>query len=210
MKNDNIAGTFEVRINNNSDKNYLFSYVYDYRHWQNILTILTMKLFKEDNPDYKYFLDYSVVRACISGTPGGKNKQKIIEYIKDKYQKDDLYNSLIEVGRNLKTHNLVMIIRRFKKDFSNYFKNLKDWKKNPDKYTGQPKLPRPKKLSNLSNFAIPLDQNSWSLKKNLVGINLNSKMRYFYIGSIIKDCRVLNKPVKSIAIKMKNKEIYLI
>ena len=208
MKNDNITGTFEIRINNNSDKSYLFSYIKSYRHWQNILTILTVNLFKEDNPDYKYFLDSSVIRACITGTSGGKAKDKV-EYIKNKYQDNDLYNSLISVGQDLKTHNLVMIIRRFKKDFSNYFKCLKDWKKNPDKYTGCPKLPRAKKISGLTNFAIPLDQVSWSSKKNLVGINLNQKMRYFYIGKIIKNCRILGRTIKSIAVKMKNKEIYL-
>lgn len=208
MKNDNITGTFEIRINNNSDKSYLFSYIKSYRHWQNILTILTVNLFKEDNPDYKCFLDYSVIRACITGTSGGKAKDKV-EYIKNKYQDNDLYNSLISVGQDLKTHNLVMIIRRFKKDFSNYFKCLKDWKKNPDKYTGCPKLPRAKKISGLTNFAISLDQVSWSLKKNLVGINLNQKMKYFYIGKIIKNCRILDRTIKSVAVKMKNKEIYL-
>ena len=55
--------SFEIRVTNTKDQNYLRDYIYKYRHWQNILTILTINLFKSDNEDYKHFLDYAVVRA---------------------------------------------------------------------------------------------------------------------------------------------------
>jgi hypothetical protein len=51
-----IEGTFEIRINNNDDKTYLFNYIYEYKHWQNIITILVTDLFKKENSDYKYFV----------------------------------------------------------------------------------------------------------------------------------------------------------
>ena len=71
-------------------------------------------------------------------------------------------------------------------------------------------MPKPRKMSELTNYSIPLDNaNSWSTKKNLIGINLASKMRYFYIGKIIKDGKVLDKKIQSLSIKMRNKEIYL-
>ena len=41
--------TFEIRVTNTKDQNYLKNYIYKYRHWQNILTILTVNLFKTDN-----------------------------------------------------------------------------------------------------------------------------------------------------------------
>ncbi len=109
-----------------------------YRHWQNILTVLVTRLFKEDNKDYRYFLDYEIVRACISDTKGSKKKIDKIKYIKKKYKDDKLYQDLIGVGQGLKNHNLVMIIRRYKKDFQNYFVALEDYQKNPKKYTGKP------------------------------------------------------------------------
>lgn len=205
-----IIGTFEIRINNNADKTYLYDYIYQYKHWQNIITILVTDLFKKNSSDYRYFLDYQIIRACISDTAGSITKQDKIQYIKDKYQDNELYKSLLEIGRKLKNHNLVMIMRRFKKDFSNYFKSLKDWKINPTKYRGMPQMPKPRKLCELTNYSIPLDNaNSWSTKKNLIGINLDSKMRYFYIGKTIKDGKVLDKKIQSISIKMRNKEIYL-
>jgi IS605 OrfB family transposase len=60
------------------------------------------------------------------------------------------------------------------------------------------------------NYSIPLDNvNGWSTKKNFIGINLKKKMRYFYIGKIIKEGKVLDKKIQSVSIKMRNKEIYL-
>ncbi len=209
-KKAEIGGTFEIRINNNADKTYIYNYIYRYKHWQNIITLLVTDLFKKDNFDYRYFLDYEIVRACISGTAGSIKKQGKIFYIKSKYRDNKLYKQLIEVGKELKNHNLVMVLRRFKKDFNNYFKALKDWKTNPDKYRGMPQMPKPRKLSELTNYSIPLDNsNAWSTKRNLIGINLDKKMRYFYIGKIIKNGKVLDKKIQSVSIKMRNKEIYL-
>jgi len=204
-----IEGTFEIRINSNADKTFLYNYIYKYKHWQNIITILVTDLFKKNDSDYKYFLDYEIVRACISDTLGSIKKQTKIQYIKNKYQDNELYKQLLEVGQELKNHNLVMVLRRFKKDFSNYFKSLKDYKKNPHKYTGQPQMPRARKLSELTHYSIPLDSGAWSTKKNLIGINLKNKMRYFYIGKIIKNEKVLDKTIQSVSIKMRNSEIYL-
>ena len=67
-----------------------------------MLTVLVTRLFKEDNKDYRYFLDYEIVRACISGTKGSKKKIDKIKYIKEKYKNDKLYQDLIKVGQDIK------------------------------------------------------------------------------------------------------------
>jgi len=110
--------TFEIRVTNRKDEHYLINYIYKYRHWQNLLTILTINLFKSNNRDYKCFSDYAIIRACIADT-------------KEKYKNSELYQELLKIGKELKTHNLVEIIKRLKKDFSNYLKTLKDYKNNP-------------------------------------------------------------------------------
>jgi len=203
--------TFEIRVTNTKDQNYLKRYIYKYRHWQNILTILVINLFKANNSDYKYFLDYAVIRACVADTKGDKKKVETIAYIKNQYKNNELYQNLISVGKELKTHNLVEITKRLKKDFSNYFKALKDYKKNPNKYIGKPQLPKAKKLSQLVNYSIPLDSsNSISFKKkNLVGINLNSKMRYFYLGKEDEISIFRDSIIKSVKVKFQNNYIYL-
>ncbi len=202
--------TFEVRIKNRKDKKYLKGFIIKYRHWQNILTIIVINLFNSNNPDYKCFLDYRVVRACISNTRGSKGKVETISYIKDKYKDNQLHKDLVEVGKELKTHNLVEIVKRLKKDFSNYFNELKDYNKKPDKYTGHPQLPKTKKLSLITNYSIPLDSyNSISFKKkNYVGINLSKRMRYFYIGRV-DETNIFKNNIKSVQVKYQNNEIYL-
>jgi len=202
--------TFEIRVTNSKDQNYLKNYIYKYRHWQNVLTIIVINFFKSENKDYKYFLDYGVIRACVADTKGDKKKIETIAYIKEKYKNNELYQSLLETGKELKTHNLVEIVKRLKKDFSNYFKALKDYKKNPNKYKGLPKLPKTKKLSQLTNYSIPLDSyNSVRFKKkNVVGINLNSKIRYFYIGKT-DEIKIFKNKIKSIQLKFQNNQIYL-
>lgn len=201
--------TFEIRVTNTKDQKFLKNYIYKYRHWQNILTILAINLFKSNNSDYKHFLDYAIVRACIRNTKGDKKKEDTIAYIKEKYKDNKLYKELIEIGQELKTHNLVEIVKRLKKDFSNYFKALKDYKNNPSK--NLPQLPKAKKLSQLINYSIPLDSYcSISFKKkNYVGINLSKKMRYFYIGKT-NDIDIFKRSdIKSVQIKFQNNQIYL-
>jgi len=110
---------------------------------------------------------------------------------------------LLLLGKELKVHNLSMIIRRIKGQYKTYFSKLKkDDNANP---------PKAKKLSKLREYSIPLDVNGWSLKQeDLLGINLNDKMFYVHV----EHCN-LKKVVKnldnitSVTIHYSNSEIYL-
>ena len=97
--------TFEIRVTNSKDQNYF---------WQNVLTLIVINLFKSENRDYKHFLDYGVIRACVADTKGDKKKIETIAYIKEKYKDNKLYQDLVNVGQELKTHNLVEIVKRLK------------------------------------------------------------------------------------------------
>ena len=44
---DTVFGSFEIRINSNSDKKFLYKFVYPYKHWQNMLTVLVTRLLKK-------------------------------------------------------------------------------------------------------------------------------------------------------------------
>ncbi len=75
------------------------------------------------------------------------------------------------------------------------------------KKTGMLQIPKARKLSELTNYSISLDNvNSWSRKKNLIGINLDSKMRYFYIGKIIKNPQLMS--LKALVLKGDCLEIF--
>ena len=79
-----------------------------------------------------------------------------------------------------------MIIRRLSKDWSNYFSALKDFNHgNPKGLTGQPQYPKAKKLSQVFHYSLPLEKSKFSLRKSskgLLGITLDKKIFYVYIG----------------------------
>ena len=56
--------TFEIRVTNKKDQNHLKNYIYKYRHWQNVLTLIVINL------------DYAIVRACIANTKGDRKRTK--------------------------------------------------------------------------------------------------------------------------------------
>jgi IS605 OrfB family transposase len=109
-----------------------------------------------------------------------------IEYLKNKYKDNQLWNELKETAKKLKPHNLTYIIKRVKASFNTYFTSLELYKQNPSLFQGTPKPPKPKKLSKLTNYAVELDKYcSLSFvrleKENLVGINLSDSMVYIHV-----------------------------
>ena len=196
-----------IKVTNKEDKEKIRDYIYKYRHFENMLLILVKNNYnaykeKKDTNDFKYLTNYSVLRAVLRSTKGGKDKKKA-DYVKEKYKDNQLMIDLIKLSEELKIHNLSMIIRRVKGQFKRFFKTIK-----VDK---QVRPPKPKKLSNLVEYSIPLDINSWSLKnENLLGINLSNKMFYIYSKqkSLIKIAKDL-KHIKSLTLCLSNNDIYL-
>jgi len=109
-----------------------------------------------------------------------------VEYLKNKYEDNQLWNELKEIANKLKPHNLTYIIKRVKASFNTYFTSLELYKQNTSLFNGMPKPPKPKKLSKLTNYAVELDKYcSLSFvrleKENLVGINLYDCMVYIHV-----------------------------
>jgi len=110
-----------------------------------------------------------------------------VEYLKNKYKDNQLWQELKEIAKKLKQHNVFMVIKRIKASFKTYFTSIEIYKHNPKLFTGIPKPPRPKKLSKITNYAVELDK-YYSLsfirleKENLIGINLSKNMIYLHIN----------------------------
>ena len=64
-----------------------------------------------------------------------------------------------------------MYVNNFIKNIKSYFKSIKDWKKNPSKYKGMPKLPNYKRTYN-----------------NLIFTNQSSRIKdgYIYLSKKLK------------------------
>jgi hypothetical protein len=118
-----------------------------------------------------------------------KNSQQL-EYLKNKYKDNQLWQTLKETAKNLKAHNVTKIvteiIKRVKANYKTYFTNLETYKQNPNLFTGMPKPPKAKKLLKITNYSVELDKyTSLSFtkleKENLTGINLFKSMVYIHV-----------------------------
>jgi hypothetical protein len=165
--------TFNIHIKDKEHKKYLLSYIYKYRHFEN-LYLLFIK--SSDNNDFKFISNYRIMRSVLNNTIGGKFEENIknINYIREKYKNNVFLIQLIEKSKELKIHNIVSIIKRIKTSYKTFFTNIKKNVKTS--------IPKAKKLNLLTNYSIPLDQIAWSLKrKNKLGLNFNDKMIYLNI-----------------------------
>lgn len=181
--------------------------LYKTKQFENLLLILINQDNKQnDRKHFKYLTDSSIMRAIITGNDGDKNRQEEIEFIKDYYKNNQLMKELIEVGKQLKIHNIVEQIKDIKKNYKSFFKKLK----NGDK---KAKPPKPKKLKKINNMTLFMDgYKSYSFsKKNKIGININKKMKYTYAKheAILKVVGNFDN-IKNVNINYSNGYIYLL
>lgn len=180
-----------------------------YKHLENMLNIILGKevesIFSlpKEKRDFSFFnlLTNSIImKAIISGNSGGEKTQESIQKCKSFLSENhnDIYQQLLSEGQQLNDKNISQIVTRLAKDWKNSFKNLNKYYKNPGKFTGKPEVPKPKKLSKVFNYSVPLEVSKFSLKKkNRLGINIWKKMEYVFFrdNDYIKDKRINNVTV---------------
>jgi len=110
-----------------------------------------------------------------------------LEYIKNKYKDNQLWQELKETAKELNPHNLTYVIKRIKTAFDIYFTSLELYEQNPSLFQGEPKLPIAKNMHMTTNYTVELDKyTSLSFvrleKENLVGINLSDHMIYISLS----------------------------
>jgi IS605 OrfB family transposase len=185
----NELRVFSIRIKNDKLEKELKHLLFTYKHFENILLILISQnydLYKngKNTNDFNLLTSPQLMRNTLYDY-NSKNSQQL-EYLKNKYKDNQLWQALKETAKNLKPHNVVEIIKRVKANYKTYFTNLEAYKQNPSLFTGMPKAPKPKKLSKVNEYSIELDKYcSLSFarldKENLVGINLANGMVYIHV-----------------------------
>lgn len=177
-----------------------------YKHLENMLNIILGKeaesifALPKEKRDFSFFnlLTNSIImKAVISGNNGGEKTQGPIQKCKSFLieNHNDMYQQLLSEGQQLNDKNISQIITRLGKDWKNSFKNLNLYYTNPGKFTGKPETPKPKKLSKVFNYSVPLEISKFSLKKkDRLGINIWKKMEYVFFrdNDYIKEKRINN------------------
>lgn len=155
---------------------------------------------KRDFSFFNLLTNSIIMKAVISGNNGGDKTQDSIRKCKALLieNHNELYQQLLYEGLLLNDKNISQIVTRLAKDWKNSFKNLSMYYANPSKFTGKPETPKPKKLSKIFNYSVPLEVSKFSLKKkNRLGINIWKKMEYVFFrdNNYIKDKRINNVTV---------------
>ena len=197
----------KIRINDNRCKKLFADKIFKTKHLENILLILLNQDYKMNEGKHrKYLLDSTVMRALITDTKGKKEKQEIIQYMKDYYKDNQLMNEFIAVGKELKIHNIVEQIKDIKKNYQSFYTKLK----NGDTEAKPPKPKKLKKCNHITLFCDGYKSHSFA-KKNRIGININKKMKYIYVKhQPILDVIGSFDNVKNINLNYSNGYIYLL
>lgn len=197
----------KIRIKDNRCKKLFVNKIFKTKHLENILLILLNQDYKMNEGKHrKYLLDGTVMRALITDTKGKKEKQEIIQYMKDYYKDSQLMSNFIAVGRELKIHNVVEQIKDVKKNYNSFYTKLK----NGDTEAKPPKPKKLKKCNHITLFCDGYKSHSFA-KKNRIGININNKMKYIYVKhQPILDVIGSFDNVKNINLNYSNGYIYLL
>ena len=221
--NDKEFKTFSIHESNLSIVHKIKSSLFIYKHLENILNILLSQLLSlSDNDDlsnnqkeelktiFWLLLNPIIMKAVLSLNSGGINTSHTINKVNTYFKDNDLFIQAKSLYKDLNDKNISMIIRRLNKDWSNYFFSLKEFSNgNPKGLTGKPSFPKPKKLSKVFNYSLPLEPSKFSLKKlkqGLLGINLGKKMFYTYIGKNIT--YIQNKNINNLTSSYSHGHIY--
>ena len=95
--------TFEIRTINIKNRKYLKNYIYKYRHWQNILTIFIINLFKRTNRGL--FKDTVINKIFSTDLNSIPNYIRLALNKSFKWLKD--YLNLIKLKSTGELHNLL-------------------------------------------------------------------------------------------------------
>lgn len=124
-----------------------------------IVNRVEQQIIKKSHPKYKI-----IDEMCFNS----KNLYNYANYIiRQKFIETGEYITYRDMNKELKTHEPYKLcgsqpanctLRLLDKNWKSYFKAIKDWKKNSDKYLGMPKIPKYLKKDGRYNWMIPNNQ----------------------------------------------------
>ena len=187
------------------------NYIKDYKHFENMLIILSRECWDAEHYDIVNLLHNKVTMKAVSQKAKGKEKTKDnIKKVCDYFKNNDLFHEMVDFSKkNLNGHNVSMIVARLKKDWDNSKNKRDEYFKDPSKFKGKPQFPKPKKLQNVFQYSIPLEGSKWSTKKlnkNRLGFTLSKRQILTFINA--NNEYLKNKKIKSMTISLSHGHIY--
>jgi len=216
MQNKDLE-TYYILIDSEELKKKLKKLLFKYYAFENILLNIinnNYNLYKErkDINDFSLLTSPQLILNILYYYNYESSEQ--LEYIKNKYKDNKLWQELKDIVKELNPHNLTYIIKRVKDVFDTYFTSLELYEQNPSLFQGEPKPPITKNIHMSTNYTVELDKyTSLSFvrleKENLVGINLSDSMVYISLSKEqVKKLTKINK-LYSARVIYDNGDLYL-
>ncbi len=166
-----------IRIPGRERKEKVRNLLYDLVHFRNMLIIL-IRRYRELYGEW--VLNQSILYGLLSkrGYSGEYKREfdKVLEDICD----DEKLKKLLKDMRRQKDkienpHFIQSLIRQVIKDFRGFFRAYREFRRNPFKFKGMPRPPKPKKLKFLMNFSAEGNRNTFWREEDFIVIRLREK-----------------------------------
>ena len=203
--------------------------VLQYKHLENILNLLIAHEFNNkinntidlegSKKIFQLLLNKIIMKAVLKSNPGGQKTShhiaQVNHYFNHNHVNFELFNQAKTACLHLNDKNIGEIVGRLHKDWGNFFTALKKFKINNN--LQKPSYPKPKKLSKVYNYSVPLEVSKFSMAradKGLLGINLGNKMVYVKFFNFNKNKlnnnkpQYLNKKINSVTVSLSHGHIY--
>ena len=209
--------TFSIRINDAGLRNKIKNILLSYFNFETTLITLITKIYilhKKGiaQSDFDWLLDPEFI---ISALYNDKSRQaRKLKYLQNKYQYEQLWQTLKETSHKLNPHNLNYVIQRVEANFNIYIEQLKKYNQKSDLSAKKSKLPDPTELYKIYDYSVQLDkQNSLSLarleKDRLIGIKLSNGLVHININNEhAKNLMDINN-INSVRVVYHNGDLYV-
>ena len=221
--------TFSIHEKDLSLVHQFSQIILQYKHLENILNILIAHEFNNkinntidlegSKKIFQLLLNKIIMKAVLKSNPGGQKTShhiaQVNHYFNHNHVNFELFKQAKTACLHLNDKNVGEIVGRLHKDWSNFFTALKKFKNNNN--LQKPSYPKPKKLTKVYNYSVPLEVSKFSMAKadkGLLGINLGNKMVYVKFFNFNKNKlnnnkpQYLNKKINSVTVSLSHGHIY--
>jgi len=199
-----------IRVSGKERKERVRKLLLDLAHFKNLWIIL-IRRYREL---YGYYpTDQSILYGLIADKEySSKKEEKLQKFkeIKENILKDEelteILSALKEQKRKVDNNYLLQqVIRDLVRSFKSYRRAYKEYLKNPKKFKGIPRPPKPKKLKFLMSFSVELNVNTFERLEDSILITLRIKSKQFLKVKLPKS---FSYEVKSIRLKLFGTDVY--
>ncbi len=162
-----------IRVSGKERKKKVRTLLLELAHFRNLLIIFIRKYKDIYN---KILLHQSILYGLLSKKYTGKYQSEFNEVMVNINNNTELTELLDMIKKQKEkvdnAHFVQYIVRQVIKDFTSYFHALQKYSKEPGKFKGKPRPPKPKKLKYIMNISAEANNNTFKIEDSNIAVRL--------------------------------------